>query len=144
MTLAKTVYFESKKSELEKKREESKNQSYGRPKVGGPWSLVDHHGTPVTDLDFAGKFMLLYFGYTFCPDVCPEELDKMALIIDAIGGGIYRMRVCQDLTRVSAQQQTRPFLAKSPWCPSSSAAIPNETLSSPLPSMSKVFVFVSF
>jgi hypothetical protein len=40
---------------------------------------------PVTDLDFAGKFMLLYFGYTFCPDVCPEELDRMALIVDALG-----------------------------------------------------------
>jgi protein SCO1/2 len=75
-------YFEYQKSLLAIKRQEAKNESYGKPKVGGPFSLVNHQGLPVTDLDYLGKYMLLYFGYTFCPDVCPEELEKMALIVD--------------------------------------------------------------
>ena len=78
-------YFEWEKRKLEAKREASKNQSYGKPLVGGPFSLVDHFGNPVTDADFRGKYMLLYFGYTFCPDICPEELEKMAEIVDALG-----------------------------------------------------------
>jgi protein SCO1/2 len=79
------VFFDYEKKKLEAKREASKSQSYGRPQVGGPFSLVDHTGKPVTDLDFRGKYMLLYFGYTFCPDVCPEELEKMAEIVDMLG-----------------------------------------------------------
>ncbi|GHF16165.1 electron transporter SenC [Kordiimonas sediminis] len=44
---------------------------------GGPFSLVNHFGEPVTDADFRGKYMMVYFGYSFCPDVCPMELQKM-------------------------------------------------------------------
>lgn len=47
------------------------------PQVGGPFSLVDHHGRRVADSDFRGRFMLIYFGYSFCPDVCPLELARM-------------------------------------------------------------------
>lgn len=48
-----------------------------RALVGGPFSLVDHQGRTVTDQDFKGQNMLIYFGYTFCPDVCPTELQVM-------------------------------------------------------------------
>lgn len=47
------------------------------PQIGGPFSLVDHHGRRVADSDFRGRFMLIYFGYSFCPDVCPLELARM-------------------------------------------------------------------
>ena len=78
-------YFEIEKYKLQKKKEESKMASYGKPFVGGPFSLVDHFGRPVTDLDFRGKYMLIYFGYTFCPDVCPEELERMGKIVESLG-----------------------------------------------------------
>ncbi len=49
----------------------------GEALIGGPFTLVDQHGEKVTDQDFAGRFMLVYFGYTYCPDVCPLSLSNM-------------------------------------------------------------------
>jgi protein SCO1/2 len=53
--------------------------------VGGPFSLVDQTGAPVTDQSYKGKYRLIYFGYTFCPDACPTELQIMAQAIDSLG-----------------------------------------------------------
>jgi cytochrome oxidase Cu insertion factor (SCO1/SenC/PrrC family) len=53
--------------------------------IGGPFALTDQNGRRITDKDFAGRFMLIYFGYTFCPDVCPTELNTMALALDKLG-----------------------------------------------------------
>jgi protein SCO1/2 len=53
--------------------------------LGGPFSLVDETGKPVTERDFADRWMLVYFGFTYCPDVCPTELGTMAAAIDALG-----------------------------------------------------------
>ncbi|MCW8915174.1 MAG: SCO family protein [Magnetovibrio sp.] len=50
----------------------------GSVKLGGPFSLVDHTGKAVTDEDYRGKYMMIYFGYTYCPDVCPTSLSLMA------------------------------------------------------------------
>lgn len=52
---------------------------------GGPFSLTDHNGRPVTDETFRGRFALLYFGYTFCPDLCPTNLLTMAEALEALG-----------------------------------------------------------
>ena len=52
--------------------------------IGGPFSLIDHHGKKVSNEDYRGKYMLIYFGYTFCPDVCPMELQIMATALDQI------------------------------------------------------------
>ena len=53
--------------------------------VGGPFTLEDGNGKPVTDRDFRGKYMLVYFGYTFCPDVCPTTLNEVADALDQLG-----------------------------------------------------------
>ncbi len=52
---------------------------------GGPFSLIDHNGKPRTDRDFLGKFMLIYFGYTFCPNICPVNLQNNADAIQILG-----------------------------------------------------------
>lgn len=46
-------------------------------RIGGPFTLVDQNGKTVTDRDFAGRYRLMYFGYTYCPDVCPVDLQKL-------------------------------------------------------------------
>ncbi|MBS0560233.1 MAG: SCO family protein [Proteobacteria bacterium] len=53
--------------------------------VGGPFALTDGNGKTVTDADFRGKYLLVYFGYTFCPDVCPTTLTAVADAIDRLG-----------------------------------------------------------
>lgn len=57
----------------------------GEAKVGGPFSLISHEGKRVTDADLHGEFALLYFGFTYCPDICPDELEKIAAAVDAVG-----------------------------------------------------------
>ncbi len=53
--------------------------------IGGPFTLVDHEGRPVTGDNFKGRFMLVYFGYTFCPDVCPTALTDMGDVLGILG-----------------------------------------------------------
>lgn len=53
--------------------------------IGGPFTLVDSAGKPVTDRAYRGKFMLVYFGYTYCPDVCPTTLNDVAEALDKLG-----------------------------------------------------------
>jgi len=53
--------------------------------VGGPFTLTDHHGRAVTEQDYRGRFMLVYFGYSWCPDICPTELLVMSQAVDLLG-----------------------------------------------------------
>jgi protein SCO1/2 len=46
-------------------------------KIGGPFTLTDQDGRTVRDTDFAGKYRLVYFGYSYCPDICPVDLQKL-------------------------------------------------------------------
>ncbi|MDX2307202.1 MAG: SCO family protein [Hyphomicrobium sp.] len=54
-------------------------------KFGGPFALVDHAGKMISDRDFRGRFMLIYFGYTHCPDICPVDLSVLTEAIDIAG-----------------------------------------------------------
>jgi cytochrome oxidase Cu insertion factor (SCO1/SenC/PrrC family) len=58
---------------------------WNREPIGGPFALTDQDGRPRTDADFRGKLMLVYFGFTYCPDVCPTDLQQMALAVDRLG-----------------------------------------------------------
>ena len=58
---------------------------WGRGSVGGPFTLLDHTGKTRTDADFRGKLLLIYFGYTYCPDVCPADLMQIGLAVEKLG-----------------------------------------------------------
>jgi protein SCO1/2 len=54
--------------------------------IGGKFSLVDQNGAPFTDANLKGKWQLVFFGYTHCPDVCPTTLNDLSLALDQLGG----------------------------------------------------------
>jgi len=60
-------------------------RSTGTALVGGPFTLTSQTGKRVSDADFRGQYMLVVFGYTYCPDVCPAELQVMSAALDEMG-----------------------------------------------------------
>jgi protein SCO1/2 len=59
-------------------------EEQGQALIGGPFELVEHTGRTVTEADYAGRLKLIYFGYTYCPDVCPLGLAKIAAAYDLL------------------------------------------------------------
>src|SRR5260370_42151707 len=53
--------------------------------IGGPFHLVDQNGKPFGDADLHGKWHLIFFGYTHCPDTCPTTLNELSLALDRLG-----------------------------------------------------------
>lgn len=57
----------------------------GQPSVGGPFELVDQNGAPADEAILKGKWSAVFFGFTYCPDVCPTTMQAMALAQDRLG-----------------------------------------------------------
>ena len=60
-------------------------QSTAIPGIGGPFSLVDQDGKPVTEAVLKGKWTAIYFGFTYCPDICPTSLQALKEGLDKLG-----------------------------------------------------------
>jgi protein SCO1/2 len=58
----------------------------GKALIGGPFSLTDDTGRRVTDKDYRGRYMLVLFGFTSCPDICPAGLQLMSAALEKLGG----------------------------------------------------------
>lgn len=82
----------------------------GAGSIGGPFELVDHTGQAVTDADFADRPVLIYFGYTFCPDVCPLDTARNAQAIDLLAERGYE--VTPVFVSVDHQRDTLEALAE--------------------------------
>lgn len=76
--------------------------------VGGPFTLTNQDGDPFGLADLAGQYALIYFGYTYCPDVCPTELGKVAVAIDQLGAS--GDRVTPVLITVDPERDTAAVL----------------------------------
>jgi protein SCO1/2 len=87
--LAAAVYFLPRESGGEDRRAEGarlmNELMVGKLPVGGPFTLAGPDGKPVALEDFRGKVVLLYFGYTYCPDVCPTDLAAIAVMLRSLG-----------------------------------------------------------
>ena len=57
----------------------------GAALIGGPFHLTDQNGQPRTEVDFRGQFLLVFFGYTNCPDTCPTTLQTITTVMDKLG-----------------------------------------------------------
>lgn len=77
---------------------------FGHASVGGPFSLVDHAGQPRSLADFKGRLVLLYFGYTFCPDVCPTDLAALREVLQQHGEELQVLFVTLDPQRDTPAQ----------------------------------------
>lgn len=74
--------------QLHKAREQqakAQEKSVGTALVGGPFTLSDCYGKPFPSSKLHGEFAILYFGFTHCPDICPDELEKMAEALNIVG-----------------------------------------------------------
>jgi protein SCO1 len=60
--------------------------------IGGPFTLDAADGRTVTDQTYRGKWLLIYFGYTFCPDACPTALNNMSGALEKLGGGASKVQ----------------------------------------------------
>src|SRR5215468_4312288 len=58
---------------------------WARGPIGGPFALIDHNGKLRTDVEFLGKLLVIYFGYSNCPDICPADLTAISLALDRLG-----------------------------------------------------------
>lgn len=61
-----------------------RQERIGTPRLGGPFELVDRKGQVRTDQDYRGQYLLIYFGFVYCPDICPQEMEKQTRAIELI------------------------------------------------------------
>lgn len=64
---------------------QSAQHTSGKALIGGPFTLTDQNGKQVTDKDFRGRYMLVFFGFTACPDICPAGLQLIAATLGKLG-----------------------------------------------------------
>jgi protein SCO1/2 len=76
--------------------------------IGGPFTLTDQDGMRRSDAEFRGKYMLVFFGYTFCPDVCPTTLAVMGAALDKMGP--QADRIVPIFITVDPQRDSAPVL----------------------------------
>ncbi|GFO01403.1 sco1-like protein, mitochondrial [Plakobranchus ocellatus] len=70
------------KKEKEEEMKKNRNRKMGKALLGGDWTLTDHHGKRRSSTEFRGQWILIYFGFTNCPDICPEEIEKIVRVIN--------------------------------------------------------------
>lgn len=86
LLLAIPIFYLYVLEDQKKKRKVSRTtvNSVGKPLIGGDFTLINQKGEIVTNKSFKNKFCLIYFGFTYCPDICPQELEKQTIVIERL------------------------------------------------------------
>lgn len=84
--LAIPIFYLYVLEDQKKKKRVSKTtvDSIGKPLIGGDFTLINQKGEFITNKSFKNKFCLIYFGFTYCPDICPQELEKQTMVIEKL------------------------------------------------------------
>ena len=80
----------------------------GPSAIGGPFKLIDQDGKPVTDQDFKGRPLLVFFGYTHCPDICPTTLFELSEVLRVLGKDADRINAL--FITVDPERDTAPVM----------------------------------
>lgn len=86
LLLAIPIFYLYVLEDQKKKKKVSRTtvNSIGKPLIGGDFTLINQKGELVTNKSFKNKFCLIYFGFTYCPDICPQELEKQTIVIEKL------------------------------------------------------------
>jgi protein SCO1/2 len=82
----------------------------GTAAIGGPFTLVSTNGDNVTDQTYRGKWLLIFFGYTFCPDVCPTALNNISVALEKLGADADKLQPL--FVTVDPHRDTREVMAE--------------------------------
>ena len=64
---------------------QTQNWTVGKATIGGPFEMIDHNGRQVSDKTFKGRYLLVFFGFTYCPDICPAALQTVTAALERMG-----------------------------------------------------------
>lgn len=79
------LYVNHLREEKDKSLARERRRQLGKAKIGGKFELMNTEGKTVKSDDFLGQWVLIYFGFTHCPDVCPDEIEKMTNVVNILG-----------------------------------------------------------
>lgn len=84
LILAVTLYFQYLKTKRQERVAQERQRSIGAALIECNFDLIDTNGKRRTSEEFLGQWLLVYFGFTHCPDVCPEELEKLSAVVEKV------------------------------------------------------------